>query len=108
MLSVRMITFVTVLAGAACADQPNVQGPVVPPPGTISAYVTVSNLHALPGQTVRVSIEVLSGTAGLKLGSYTGRLHFDPATLQYKSEVTLTDGLRVSNPRGATAGEIRF
>lgn len=107
MLSVRLMAFATVLAGAACADKP--QGPVLPPPGPgITAYVTVDNLHALPGQTVRVSVEVRSGTAGLKVGSYTGRLKFDPAGLTFKREIAMTDGLRVANANNAGLGDIRF
>ena len=108
MLSVRLMAFATVLAGAACADKP-VQGPVLPPPGPgITAYVTVDNLRALPGQTVRVSVEVRSGTASLKVGSYTGRLKFDPAGLVFKREIVLSDGLRVANAANAGLGEIRF
>lgn len=107
MLSVRLMAFATVLAGAACADKP--QGPVLPPPGPgITARIVVDNLRALPGQTVQVTVEVVSGTAGLKVGSYTGRLKFDPAGLTFKREIPLTDGLRVANTNNAATGEIRF
>ena len=107
MLTARLMAFATVLAGAACADKP--QGPVLPPPGPgITARIVVDKLQALPGQTVRVTVEVVSGTPGLKVGSYTGRLKFDPAGLTFKREVTLTDGLRVANANNASLGEIRF
>ena len=108
MLPLRFIAMAVVLAGAACADEPTRPDPGIPPlGGGISAYVTVDNLNARPGQAVRVSVHVRSGEAGLKVGSYTGRLHFDPAQLQYKAEIAINDGLRVANPNGAT-GEIRF
>lgn len=108
MLPLRSITMAVVLVGAACADAPT--KPVTPPPPdgqAISAFVSVDNLHALPGQTVRVSVQVRAADA-VKVGSYTGRLRFDPAMLVYKSEVAINDGLRIANPSGAATGEIRF
>jgi hypothetical protein len=108
MLPLRSIAMVVVLAGAACADEPT--RPVVSPPPEqgINAFVSVDNLHALPGQTVRVSVLVRAAAAGLKVGSYTGRLRFNPALLAYKLEVAINDGLRVANPNGAATGELRF
>lgn len=110
MLPLRSIAMAIVLVGAACADEPTRPDPLPPPPVDqgVNAYVVVDNLHALPGQTVRVSVQVRSADAGVKVGSYTGRLHFDAAALQYKAEVTINDGLRVANANGAGAGEIRF
>jgi len=43
-----------------------------------------------------------------KLGSYTGRLAFDPKALGLVESVEINDGLRVVNPNGAPDGEIRF
>jgi hypothetical protein len=109
MLPLRSIAMVVVLAGAACADEPT--RPVVAPPPPeqgINAFVSVDNLHALPGQTVRVSVLVRAAAAGLKVGSYTGRLRFNPALLAYKAEVAINDGLRVANPNGAGTGQLRF
>lgn len=109
MLTLRFITMAVVLGGAACADEPTRPDPVIPPVDQgISAFVTVDNLHARPGQTVRVSVQVRAADAAVKVGSYTGRLRFDPALVQYKSEVAINDGLRVANPNGAAGGEIRF
>ncbi len=105
----RSIAIAVVLVGAACADEPTRPDPVIPPVDQgVTAFVTVDNLHAIPGQTVRVSVQVRAADAGLKVGSYTGRLRFDPALVQYKSEVAINDGLRVANPNGAATGEIRF
>ena len=57
MLPIRSIAMAVVLFGAACADEPTRPDPVIPPVDQgISAFVTVDNLHALPGQTVRVSV----------------------------------------------------
>lgn len=109
MLPIRSIAMAVVLLGAACADEPTRPDPVIPPVDQgISAFITVDNLRALPGQTVRVSVLVRSADALVKVGSYTGRLRFDPAMLQYKAEVAINDGLRVANPNGAGTGEIRF
>lgn len=98
------------LALSACQDQPRPTAPTPPPVQTgVSAYVTVSNLNARPGQTVRVRVEVQVGTQqNFKLGSYTGRLRFNPARLEFKNENTISDGLRVANPMNAARGEVRF
>ena len=95
----------------ACQDEPaRTTGPT--PPITqqgVSAYITVDNLEARPGQTVRVRVEVQVGTEqNFKVGSFTGRLHFDPARLALRQENRLSDGLRISNNNGAPQGEIRF
>lgn len=109
MLPLRSIAMAVVLVGAACADEPTRPDPLPPPPSQgVNAYVIVDNLHAVVGQSVKVSVVVRSADANLKVGSYTGRLHFDPAMLQYKAEVAINDGLRVANPNGAAGGEIRF
>lgn len=99
------------LALTACQDQPvRPTGPTPPPVQTgVSAYVTVDNLTARPGQTVRVRVEVQVGTQqNFKLGSFTGRLRFNPARLEFKAENAINDGLRVANPGNAARGEIRF
>ena len=96
---------------AACQDEPApATGPTPPPVQTgVAAYITVDNLNAPPGQRVRVRVEVQVGAEqSFKVGSYTGRLHFNPASLEYKQENAINDGLRVANPLGAAQGEIRF
>jgi hypothetical protein len=99
------------LAVAACQDQPVPLTAPLPPPiqNGVAAYVTVDNLTAMRGQTVRVRVEVQVGTQQtFKLGSFTGRLHFNPALLLFKNENAISDGLRVANPLNAARGEIRF
>jgi hypothetical protein len=109
MLPLRSIAMAVVFVGAACADEPTRPDPLPPPVDQgVNAYVVVDNLHAVPGQSVRISVQVRSADANVKVGSFTGRLHFDAATLQYKAENPINDGLRVANPNGAAAGEIRF
>jgi len=99
------------LALTACQDQPAQSTGPTPPPvqAGVSAFITVDNLHAAVGQTVRVRVEVQVGTQqNYKLGSFTGRLHFNTAQLQFKAENAINDGLRVSNTTTAATGLIRF
>jgi Cohesin domain len=99
------------IALAACQDQPmRTTGPTPPPPQQgVAAYVTVDRLDAPIGATVRVRVEVQAAAQqGFLLGSYTGRLHFDPAALQFQQENVINDGLRIANPANASQGEIRF
>jgi hypothetical protein len=99
------------LALTACQDQPaQSTGPKPPPQAQgVAAFISVDNLSAQVGQTVRVRVEVQVGTQqSYKLGSFTGRLRFNPARLTFRTENAISDGLRVSNPAGATSGEIRF
>lgn len=109
MNTLRLATICATLA--ACQDQPApATGPTPPPVQQgVAAYITVDNLTAQPGQSVRVRVEVQVGTQqNFKLGSYTGRLRFDAAKLEYKRENVINDGLRVANPLNAAQGEIRF
>jgi len=103
---------VLTLALSACNDQPaRTVGPKTPPPpqSGVAAFISVDRLDAKVGDTVRVRVEVQVGTQqNFKLGSYTGRLHFSPAALQFQQENKISDGLRVSNPANASKGEIRF
>ena len=63
------------------------------------AIVTTSGANAV----VTLVLDV-RGDVG-KIGSFTGRLRYDPAVLTYDGDVALTDGtLRASNP---ALGEIR-
>ncbi len=98
------------LALTACQDEAPATGPTAPNPQTgVTAYVTVDNLNARVGQTVRVRVEVQVGTQqNYRVGSYTGRLRFDAARLQFRAENAINDGLRVANNTGAGAGEVRF
>lgn len=108
MVPLRPLVLAVVLAGAACADEPTRAAPPPPAGREIEALVTMDNLTARPGQTVRVTVAVRVPSPDLRVGSYTGRLRFDPRRLEYREEVALSGGLRVSNPAGAAGGEIRF
>jgi hypothetical protein len=100
------------VALVGCDDDPLKSGlPEMPPPPTrgVQAFVQVDNNQAQPGDQVHVFVRVQMGTeTSAKLGSYTGRLTFDPEVLGYMSEVKINDGLRVTNPNGAGTGELRF
>jgi hypothetical protein len=75
----------------------------------VQAFVQVDNPNAQPGEQVHVFVRVQMGTeTSARLGSYTGRLAFDPEALAFKGEVKINDGLRVTNPSGAGSGELRF
>lgn len=109
----RWLTFgALALAVTACNDDPvNSQPPGEPPPPTqgIQAFLQVDNDHAAPGDVIHVAVKVQLGTSSdAKLGSYTGRLTFDPAALAHQTDVQINDGLRVTNPNGAPTGLVRF
>jgi hypothetical protein len=99
------------LALSACQDQPAQSTGPTPPPVQqgVAAFITVDNLNAAVGQTVRVRVEVQVGSQqNYKLGSFTGRLRFNAAKLQFKAENPINDGLRVNNATTAPTGLIRF
>jgi hypothetical protein len=101
-----------VLAVQACDDDPltsdTPEGPPPPAQG-VQAFIQVDNDQARPGDRVRVYARVQFGTGTeAALGSYTGRLRFNPEALGWREDVPIDDGLRVTNPNGAAAGEIRF
>jgi hypothetical protein len=85
--------------------------PADPPPFPegVQAYVQIDDDRARPGDRVRVFVKVRFGAEhGARLGSYTGRLRFDPRALRWHDHAPIRDGLRAVNPSGAAAGEIRF
>lgn len=113
MRSVRFIMLAALaVALAACEDDPlKSRMPEAPPPPSrgIQAFVQVSNLEARPGDDIQVFVRVQMGVdTDAQLGSYTGRLAFDPEFLGFKSEFKISDGLRVTNPGEAGSAEIRF
>jgi len=113
MRSVRSFTLAALALGlVACEDDPLKSGlPEVPTPPQqgVQAFIQVDNAQANPGDQVRVFVRLQFGTeTGAKLGSYTARLKFDPEILGFVSEAKIDDGLRVTNPNNAGAGELRF
>lgn len=98
------------LVFTACQDEPPPAGPTPPPiQEGVTAFVSVDNLNARPGQTVRVRVEVQVGTQqNFRVGSYTGRLRFDPTKLAFRQENPVSDGLRIANATNSANGEIRF
>ena len=114
MRSVRLLSFAAVLLLlVGCDDDPlnSNQGPDQPPPPVegIQAYLQVSNDHARPGDQVHVWVNVqFASGSELELGSYTGRISFDPKMLSHRESIEINDGLRVMNPGEPSGGEIRF
>lgn len=107
-----LVVSVLVVALAACEDDPlKSRMPEAPPPPSrgVQAFVQLNRTDAAVGEEIRVFVRVQLGTdTDAKLGSYTGRLLFDPEVLGFTSEIKINDGLRVTNPNGAGDGEIRF
>jgi hypothetical protein len=113
MKSVHAITVAALLLAAlACKDDAlKSKTPSEPLPSAqgAQAFLQVDNESAQPGERVNVFVRVQLGTEGdTKIGSYTGRLKFDPAFLSWASDLQINDGMRVVNPNGAGTGEIRF
>ena len=113
MKSVRFIPLAVLsMALGACDQEPlKSKSPAEPPPLTqgVQAFVQVDNDQAQPGDRINVYVRVQMGTESqAKLGSYTGRLRFDPAAVAWVSDQPINDGLRVTNPKGADGGDVRF
>jgi hypothetical protein len=101
-----------VLTLAGCEDDPltsRTPGEPPPPAQGIQAFIQVDDDRAQPGDVVRVWVKVqIGGETDARLGSYTGRLRFDPAALDLRGETAINDGMRVTNPAGAAQGDLRF
>jgi hypothetical protein len=101
-----------VLVLGACQDDPmtsDTPGEPAPPVEGIQAFIQVSDDRAQPGDQVRVWVKAqIGGETEARLGSYTGRLHFDAEALRFLGEAEIDDGMRVTNPAGAPEGELRF
>ncbi len=113
MKSVPAFTLAMLLVAAlACNDdvlKSKTPGEPPPPAQGVQAFVQVDNDHAQPGDRVGVFVRVQLGTeTQTKVGSFTGRLKFDPEALGWVQDEPINDGLRVTNPNGADAGQIRF
>jgi hypothetical protein len=112
----RSVQFVSLAAAlliaAGCDDDPlTLRGPDAPTPPTegAQAFLQVDDDRAQPGERVNVYVKVQFGSeSDAKLGSYTGRLDFDPDALGWLADVTIDDGLRVVNPNDARTGVVRF
>lgn len=111
MRSVRLIMLGALLV-AGCDDDPlasRTPGEPAPPTQGIQAFLQVDDDRAQPGDEVRVWVRVqIGGETAARLGSYTGRLRFDPASLRFVGETSIDDGMRVTNPAGAPQGDLRF
>lgn len=112
MKSVQLVTIAGLaISLAACDEDPfESQRPDMPPPPAqgVQAFLQVDNDNATPGQRIRVYVSVQFGVdEDAKLGSYTGALRFNVEALEWKRDIAINDGLRVTNPESAP-GEVRF
>jgi hypothetical protein len=110
MKSVRRLALTGLVVLSGCDQEPlRSRTPAEPPPPAqgVQAFVQVDNDAAAPGEDVNLYVRVQFGTeSDGKVGSYTGRLSFDPEALAWAADQEIPDGLRVSNPN--TPGEVRF
>jgi hypothetical protein len=112
MKPVSAVLATLLLATIACNDdalKSKIPAEPQPPAQGAQAFVQVDNDKAQPGDRISVFVRVQLGTENqAKVGSYTGRLKFDPSALAWVNDQQIDDGLRVTNPNGASTGEIRF
>ncbi len=104
--SIRLLPCVAIalaIAASGCHEYRSVV-PTVDQPASRSITPRIDVTSSGTSAVITLALDV-QGDVG-KIGSFTGRLHFDPAGLAYDDEVVLSDGtLRASNPG---VGEIRF
>lgn len=84
------------LSAQSCRDA----GTLVPAAGALAPRSITSRVVVVPagGAAVLTLVLDVRGDVG-RIGSFTGRIRFDPAALLYESEVALSDGtMRASNP----------
>src|ERR1051325_8822646 len=96
-----------VISLAACKDDLPAKSSMEPPPPAqgVQAFVQVDNETAQPGERVQVYVRPQLGTeTSAKIGSYTGRLRFDPEMLGWVQDDQISDGLRGAKPHGAGPG----
>lgn len=92
------------LASAACFE-PSARPDPVTSPAPYQLRVVASDSTPKVGDTVHVRV-LFSATRSVAIGSFTGRIDFDPAALRFIREQALTDGVnRLSNPED---GDVRF
>ncbi len=94
----RLVIVALVLAGAASGCRDGNKRPAASAPAPLQA-ITTRALSSREGTNEVVTL-VLDVPADVgKIGSFTGRLIFDPAVLAYDGEMTMNDGTtRASNP----------
>lgn len=106
------ILLLGVLVLGGCQDEPltsDTPGEPPPPAAGLQAFIQVDNDRAQVGDQVHVWVKVqIGGETDARLGSYTGRLRYDPTALRFESETKINDGMRVTNPDGAPTGDVRF
>ena len=90
------------LVAAACADNTKAsnQMPTAPmgvAPGSVSAYVAVSNPNPAIGSRVTVSVRARRGTSVGPIGSFTIRLAYDSTKLRFVESARSAQGMVMAN-----------
>lgn len=95
------LSIVALLAGtAACDDErPNLlpTAPLEVAPGTLSAYVTVSNPRAAIGDQVTVTVRARRAADVGPIGSFTVRLAYDSTGLAFREAGRSARGMVMTN-----------
>lgn len=94
------------LAALVCATAP--VRPAAGAQASATPTVRVSIVRAKESTSAHLILLVQVQGTGMVLGSYEGRLQFDPALLAIDSAVAGRDGSRFVNARDALHGFIRF
>lgn len=99
----------TAIAAAACADNTRTtnQVPTAPmgvAPGSVSAYIAVSNPNATVGSRVTVSVRARRGTSVGPIGSFTIRVAYDSTKLRFVEAARSEQGMVMAN--GERAGAV--
>jgi len=97
------------IVASACADNTKTsnQLPTAPmgvAPGSVSAYVAVSNPNAGVGSRVTVSVRARRGSSVGPIGSFTIRLAYDSTKLRFVESARSAQGMVMAN--GERAGVV--
>jgi hypothetical protein len=103
-VSFRAAAIGLVLVSVACVEPKPRPDPVLAPAAYQLSLVASDDAPKL-GDTVHVRV-AFHATHSVAIGSFTGRVDFDPSALRFVRESLLDDGVsRVSNPGD---GDVRF
>ena len=92
---------------AACSDDDRKSYEIPSAPGNLpadalSAFLTLSNTNAGPGDEVTVTVRALRGTAVGAIGSFTLKLDYDSTRLRFIESAPSSHGMVLTN--ATTAG----
>jgi hypothetical protein len=89
-----LLSLLAVVATACTDETTSLTSPPRPAEGSV-AYVQLSNAHPAAGSTITVTARVNAAAGVSDVGSFTARLRFDAAGLEYVGEEQLSGGMRL-------------